>query len=72
MAEDCPAAEVDSREAGEKTTSAGQEQSVLPHCENALYDVHVFGSQVDGREDLPGGTERVVPRGCAPASALSC
>lgn len=33
---------------------------------------HFCGSQVDGREVLLSGTERLVPRDSAPASALSC
>lgn len=34
--------------------------------------VHFCGSQVDGRDILQGGTERVMPKGSAPASVLSC
>lgn len=52
-------------------TSVELESPALHHREENSA-AHFCGSQVDGRDVLPGGTERVVPRGSAPASALSC
>lgn len=51
--------------------NVGLECSALHHGEE-YSAAHYCGSQVDGRDVLQGGAERVVPRGPAPASALSC
>ena len=66
----------DAKAAGEPSepggeANAGLECSAL-HRGGVNSAAHLCGSQVDGRGVLRGGTEWVLPRGAAPASALSC